>query len=524
MQRFTIKKGATSQIITVSIYDSSSTTGAKLAGLVYNTASLTAYYNRVGAAGAATAITMVTATKGTWVSSGFVAVDGTNMPGDYELHLPDAAVASGADRVIIQLKGAANMVPVNIEIDLVAVDLQDAVRAGLTALPNAAADAAGGLPISDAGGLDIDAKLANTNEITAARMGALTDWIDGGRLDLLLDAIKAVTDLLPDAGALTTLITHLTDIKGGTFSGATDSLEAIRNRGDVAWLTGNTVAPNNAGIALIQAVTDQFAFTVANQVDSNVITKTGFSISATGLDLVLYNSTFALAIARAIWTDTLTAYTDGMAGKRLRGLSIVPIVEGVVVSATDAATFITDLTGYDDNHFRDEGIVVETGNGTDAWQVKPVLSYNGTTGEFVIDEDLTFTPVANARVILQAEHVHPITQIQTGLGTLANQATIISTLGVAGAGLTGLGGMSTGMKAEILAEVVKLLTTQMTESYAADGVAPTLTQALLLVQQILTQFDIAGTTLTPKKLDKTTAIGTFTLTDATNPTGLSRTT
>lgn len=57
------------------------------------------------------------------------------------------------------------------------------------AIPNAAADAAGGLPISDAGGLDLDTKLANTNEITVARMGALTDWIDGNRLDLLLDAI-----------------------------------------------------------------------------------------------------------------------------------------------------------------------------------------------------------------------------------------------------------------------------------------------------------------------------------------------
>lgn len=41
-----------------------------------------------------------------------------------------------------------------------AVDLDDSVRAGLTALPNAAADAAGGLPISDAGGLDLDAALA----------------------------------------------------------------------------------------------------------------------------------------------------------------------------------------------------------------------------------------------------------------------------------------------------------------------------------------------------------------------------
>ncbi len=38
----------------------------------------------------------------------------------------------------------------------------------------------------------------------------------------------------------TTIISHLTDIKGGTFSGSTDSLEAIRDRGDAAWTTGGT--------------------------------------------------------------------------------------------------------------------------------------------------------------------------------------------------------------------------------------------------------------------------------------------
>lgn len=58
-------------------------------------------------------------------------------------------------------------------------------------LPNASADAAGGLPISDAGGLDLDTQLAETNEITAARMGALTDWINDGRLDAILDTIAA---------------------------------------------------------------------------------------------------------------------------------------------------------------------------------------------------------------------------------------------------------------------------------------------------------------------------------------------
>ena len=76
-----------------------------------------------------------------------------------------------------------------------------------TALPDAAADAAGGVPISDAGGLDIDTKLAATNEVTAARMAALTDWINGGRLDLLLDAIPTTAMRGTDSAALASEVT-----------------------------------------------------------------------------------------------------------------------------------------------------------------------------------------------------------------------------------------------------------------------------------------------------------------------------
>jgi len=49
-------------------------------------------------------------------------------------------------------------------------------------------------------GADINAVLLDTNELQ-------TDWADGGRLDLIIDAIKAVTDNLPNAGALTDLAT-----------------------------------------------------------------------------------------------------------------------------------------------------------------------------------------------------------------------------------------------------------------------------------------------------------------------------
>lgn len=72
--------------------------------------------------------------------------------------------------------------------------------------------------------------------------------------------------------------------------------------------------------------------------------------------------------------------------------------------------------------------------------------------------------------------------------------------------------------------VNQILTTQMTESYAADGAAPTLAQALFLIQQQLGDFSISGTTITVKKIDGTTTAATYTLDSATSPTSSARAT
>ena len=68
-----------------------------------------------------------------------------------------------------------------------------------------------------------------------------------------------------------------------------------------------------------------------------------------------------------------------------------------------------------------------------------------------------------------------------------------------------------------------LLVTALTESYAADGAAPTLSQAILLIQQALTEFAITGSTLTVKKLDGTTTAAVMTLDSSTAPTSTTRT-
>lgn len=81
----------------------------------------------------------------------------------------------------------------NLDASIATVDtVVDAIKAVTDNLPNSGALS------------DLATILTDTGELQ-------TDWVDGGRLDLLIDAIKAVTDALPDSGALSDLATILTD-------------------------------------------------------------------------------------------------------------------------------------------------------------------------------------------------------------------------------------------------------------------------------------------------------------------------
>jgi len=103
--------GSTSQTVRLFVQDTSKTDGSGLTGLAHNTSGLVAYYAK-GATGTATQITLATQTAGgAWTSGGFVAVDGTNMPGVYRLDVPNAALDSEVE-TIVMLRGAANMAPV----------------------------------------------------------------------------------------------------------------------------------------------------------------------------------------------------------------------------------------------------------------------------------------------------------------------------------------------------------------------------------------------------------------------------
>jgi hypothetical protein len=123
--KLTIKASTANRSEYIYIQNSTSTTGAGLTGLVFNSAGLTAYY--VTERGTPTAITLVTLASATaaYSSGGFVAVDATNMPGLYRFDLPTAVLTG--NKSIVYLKGATNMVPVLLEYDVVAYDTQDTV-------------------------------------------------------------------------------------------------------------------------------------------------------------------------------------------------------------------------------------------------------------------------------------------------------------------------------------------------------------------------------------------------------------
>lgn len=410
-----ITGGTTSKIIEVMVRDS--TTGAGKTALAFG--DVTASYCREGST--RTAITLASGTAGDAYSSGkWCEVDATNQKGLYQLHVPDAAIAVGvaASTISLQATGMIDKAmrlkletPVNVTqmsgSSTAADNLETAALAysatrGLsgTALPASAADAAGGLVVSDAGGLDIDAKLANTNEVTTARMAALTDWINGGRLDLLLDAVKAVTDQFAftvanqvDANALTgggggtaptvaQIRTEMDDnsTKLAAIVADTNELQSDDIPTTLATLaTSANLATVDGVVDDIKVITDQFVFTVANQVDANALS--GGSGGAT-----------AAAIADAVWDEAKSGHTTaGTFGEFFIGITKISQWLGLMFGKqTPDATALTEI----------QATGAGSGTGTSAADSQEAIRDRGdagwTTGS--VTGDAIITPLSASEI------------------------------------------------------------------------------------------------------------------------------
>lgn len=112
--KITLKRDTTANGVYIYLVDSSGSLNAGLTGLVYNTASLTAYYIK---SNASIAITLVDTSVGVWIDGGFKEVDSTNMPGLYYFALPNTITSGGTNRFSsVVIRGAANLAPFVLDI------------------------------------------------------------------------------------------------------------------------------------------------------------------------------------------------------------------------------------------------------------------------------------------------------------------------------------------------------------------------------------------------------------------------
>lgn len=190
------------------------------------------------------------------------------------------------------------------------------------------------------------------NDVSAADVNAqcdtaLTDYGANTTTPPTAAAIRAemdsnstkLADILTDTG--TTLEGHLTDIKGATFSGATDSLEAIRNRGDAEWITADVsslatsaqVTTVDGKIDTIDGVVDAILVDT-NELQTNQgnwLTAEGFSThSAADVKTAIEQAGSSIA---QILEDTGTTLPASIAA--LNDISVADIIAGIADGTYD---------------------------------------------------------------------------------------------------------------------------------------------------------------------------------------------
>jgi hypothetical protein len=291
MAKLTVRSGASTRSEYIFINDSTSTTGAGLTGLVFNSAGLTAYY--VTERGTPTAITLVTLASATaaYSSGGFIAVDATNLPGVYRLDIPAAVFAT--TKGIVMLKGATNMVPVLLEYDVVAYDPTDTVRLGLTAIPNVAQGTTGAISTGNATG---QVTVATNNDKTGYSLSGTQTYNNTGSVGSVTGNVNG--NVTGSIGSLTATAVQ------NVWDDATSSLTVV---GSIGKLLVDNV---NATIASRSTLTDAQVWASATR----TLTAGTNIVLAKGTGVTGFND----ITTTQVWSEALPGtYTSGQAGFKL---------------------------------------------------------------------------------------------------------------------------------------------------------------------------------------------------------------
>lgn len=157
------------------------------------------------------------------------------------------------------------------------------------------------------------------------------------------------------------------------------------------------------------------------------------TIDGTGME-----SGAVTAIVNGVWNEDATGHqtqgtfgqTIGDAGANYSMYAEVAVLRNSLVgsslgSVNDAAatttSFKTTLTDVDD--FFNDKLIVFT-SGALLGQSRPILDFANTNGVITLEEALTSAPVNGVTFTILNSHVHPVSQIKSGLATSAELAKV----------------------------------------------------------------------------------------------------
>jgi hypothetical protein len=378
-------------------------------------------------------------------AGGFILIDDTNQPGVYRLDVPDLAFATGAEAVVVTVK-ATGCRTVSRLFDLVDINNQVAYA------PNVAAGGIGGLltaPTIANTGLAVTTVTTLTGHTAQtgdsfARIGATGSGLTSLSTQTSVDALGGAAAVTVERSISDTkAITFAWPVSGATITGT----RSIDNADPYVAVSGT--------IAFLRTETGKhyytLAYNVADRPTAEGQVRYKFVDGLYTRYVVLRTVTTALdsankaALVDLIWDEPLTGATHNVAtssGKRLRQTTAFQQIDSTVVdAAATTTTFVTGLTSSVDNFYNDSMLVFT--DGALAGQVRAIYDYVGATKTIILEEALTSAPVNGVAFAIVSLHIHPVSQIQSGLATasaLSTQAAKINKIEAATSGtVTGAG-------------------------------------------------------------------------------------
>lgn len=341
---------------------------------------------------------------------------------------------------------------------------------------------------------------------------------------------------------------------GAAFTlGGTPALSVYKDNSTTQSTTGVTLTADFDTVTglnhfAIDTSADGTFYSAGSNFDIVITTGTVDSVSVVGSVVGSFSIAKTAALRPTTAGRTLDVASTGEAGIDLANINLAVgavapfgiVDNGTLQSATSTTAVIRSAASFADDAVIGATILITGGTGVG--QARLITDYVGSTDTATVATWTTTPDNTSTYVIfgsapssgggsltaadVWAYATRELTALDEDNTTIdLNNTAVGSVVGAVGSVTGNVGGNVVGTVAGVTpATTSGILTTALTESYAADGAPPTLSQAIFALQQFLQERAVSGTTLTVKRLDGSTTAMTFTLDDATSPTSITRAT